>query len=198
MKKSRPRWSWRSPGRPLHRPGQTVCPICARYRLPAPAANGPLATPGPSGMDGMHPAWATAHPRVNTPQLCIGQPPAAASPCVATRTGLRCRRRRRRPEAGQRRRPGVAAPLPRGCHALAGRFRPAPRVGASQTTRRSQGIATEQAKSKAQAADLRVCAPGRTRTCNLRIRSPLLYPLSYRGLGGAYPGRCGGRMRKQG
>ena len=25
-------------------------------------------------------------------------------------------------------------------------------------------------------------APGRTRTCNLRIRSPLLYPLSYRGV----------------
>src|SRR4029450_6185001 len=32
-------------------------------------------------------------------------------------------------------------------------------------------------------------APGRTRTCTLRIRSPLLYPLSYRGLEGASPGR---------
>ena len=30
-------------------------------------------------------------------------------------------------------------------------------------------------------------APGRTRTCTLRIRSPLLYPLSYRGLRGGYP-----------
>src|SRR5690554_6301886 len=27
-------------------------------------------------------------------------------------------------------------------------------------------------------------APGRTRTCNLRIRRPLLYPLSYGGGGG--------------
>ncbi len=28
-------------------------------------------------------------------------------------------------------------------------------------------------------------APGRTRTCNLRIRRPLLYPLSYEGRGAA-------------
>jgi hypothetical protein len=41
---------------------------------------------------------------------------------------------------------GAAAPLPRGGHALAGTFDPAPRIGASETARRSQGIATEQAK----------------------------------------------------
>jgi hypothetical protein len=45
------------------------------------------------------------------------------------------------------------------------------------------------------------CIDGRPRTRldgRGRVRSPLLYPLSYRGLGGAYPGRDEGRMRKQG
>jgi hypothetical protein len=63
---------------------------------------------------------------------------------------------------------GAAAPLPRG---------PCKRTH----TNRHQGVALKapselrdchrQAQSRAQAADLHLCAPGRTRTCTLRIRS---------------------------
>jgi ClpX C4-type zinc finger len=42
---------------------------------------------------------------------------------------------------------------------------------ASTATRPRRGIAARQARPTAQAADLQVCAPGRTRTCTLRIRS---------------------------
>jgi hypothetical protein len=51
------------------------------------------------------------------------------------------------------------------------RFRTRHRWVALKATRRRQGIATEQARPRAQRADLHVCAPGRIRTCNLRIRS---------------------------
>jgi site-specific DNA recombinase len=42
-------------------------------------------------------------------------------------------------------------------------------------------------------------APGRTRTCDTRFRKPLLYPLSYRGRGGAAPkGGIGDRSWRKG
>jgi hypothetical protein len=69
-------------------------------------------------------------------------------------------------------------------------FEPASRCG-SVGSFGARGIATKQARWKTQAADLRFCAPGRTRTCTSRIRSPLLCPLSYRGMRGGYPGRLG-------
>jgi hypothetical protein len=66
--------------------------------------------------------------------------------------------------------PGAAAPLPRRAMRSKALLNLAP-TGGSQGTRRSQGIATEQGLPDAQRPDLRVCAPGRTRTCTLRIRS---------------------------
>src|SRR5262249_3535835 len=41
------------------------------------------------------------------------------------------------------------------------------------------GRLLEQAQAAGAVGALLVCAPGRIRTCDLRIRSPLLYPLSY-------------------
>ena len=66
---------------------------------------------------------------------------------------------------------GLAAPLPRGGLCTRRQFRTRHRGVALKAARRSQGIATEQARTRAQGADLQACAPGRTRTCNLRIRS---------------------------
>jgi hypothetical protein len=60
---------------------------------------------------------------------------------------------------------------PRGGHALEGASEPRHQWVALKATCRRQGIATKQARLHTQRADLHVCAPGRTRTCTLRIRS---------------------------
>src|SRR5204862_1762363 len=49
--------------------------------------------------------------------------------------------------------------------------------GCSTCRRRRHGGRTSDDRTGQSPA--RVCAPGRIRTCDLRIRSPLLYPLSY-------------------
>ena len=72
------------------------------------------------------------------------------------------------------------------------------RGGSQDNPSEAKGLPQSKHGQRLKRADLRVCAPGRTRTCNLRIRSPLLYPLSYRGLWGGYLGRWGRRMAKQG
>ena len=109
-----------------------------------------------NGWPPYHPAW---------------QPGQAGMPPEAARTEGPPRTRPRRWINRAKRTARRSRTTPRGCHALAGAFDPAPRVGATQTTRRSQGIATEQAGPCTQRADLHICAPGRTRTCTLRIRS---------------------------
>ena len=69
-------------------------------------------------------------------------------------------------EAHHPARPLYSPRLPCTCR----RSEPGP-SGGSHGSPQEQGIATEQARPRAQATDLQVCAPGRTRTCTLRIIS---------------------------
>jgi hypothetical protein len=100
---------------------------------------------------------------------------------VGNRVVVRDRRQRRRgPQVRQERgrvdasiarsaQLGAAAPLPRG--GPSNQRHPNKHQGVVLKAPSELRIAREQAWSAAQAADLRFCAPGRTRTCNLRIRS---------------------------
>ena len=175
-----------TPGVPSQTPA-TAAILPAHQLPPLPVQRMPYASAPLGGIARSvhlhHPAWpAIAHP---------GWPPGQARDAAEVGAGRRpARRRGRADESIARSAPcGLAAPLPPRADALE----------ASKSDIRAWSVGTVGAEglpaekgvilfSPLQAPDLHVCAPGRTRTCNLRIRSPLLYPLSYRGSEGAYPG----------
>jgi hypothetical protein len=133
----------------------------------------------------------------------------AASPCVAARAGSDCRRRRRGHRSAKNAATpmhqsreahplGAAAPRPRGLFTINNRrFRTWHQEVAPKATRYpllGEGLPPEQAGPRAQAADLGFCAPGRTRTCTLRIRREAR-PVRLVSSWSIIPGRVRGAVR---
>jgi hypothetical protein len=133
----------------------------------------------------------------------------AASPCVAARAGSDCRRRRRDTGPPRTRPPRCinrakrirsAQPLhcPEGLFTINNRrFRTWHQEVAPKATRYpllGEGLPPEQAGPRAQAADLGFCAPGRTRTCTLRIRREAR-PVRLVSSWSIIPGRVRGAVR---